>query len=158
MSGDRHRLRDIRLDESSLAGATAEAEQDRRVAIFDLLEQNVFELVGHDEGPYALTLSLQERRLAFSVASASGAELRHVVLSLTPLSKIVRDYFMICDSYTAAIRNATPAQIEALDMARRGLHNEAGEILLERLAGKIRLDHDTARRLFTLICALHARA
>jgi uncharacterized protein (UPF0262 family) len=154
----RHILRDIRLDEASLSNSAPEMEQERRVAIFDLLEANRFEVVGHDAGPYALTLAmLEQRRLAFAVADAAGAEIRVVILSLAPLSKIVRDYFMICDSYNAAIRTATPGQIEALDMARRGLHNEAGELLIERLAGKIVIDLDTARRFFTLICALHVR-
>ncbi|MFZ4602513.1 MAG: UPF0262 family protein [Caulobacterales bacterium] len=154
---DANRLRDVRLDEASLAPAGPEAEQERRVAIFDLLEQNSFALDGVELGPYALALSIQEQRLVFDVAGADGAQARTFVLSLTPLKRVVRDYFMICDSYYQAIRTATPQQIEAIDMARRGLHNEGSELLRERLAGKATFDLDTARRLFTLICALHAR-
>jgi uncharacterized protein (UPF0262 family) len=154
---DTNRLADVRLDEASLAPASSEAEQERRIAIFDLLEQNSFALDGMECGPYALALSIQEQRLIFDVAGADGAPARAFVLSLTPLKRVVRDYFMICDSYYAAIRTATPQQIEAIDMARRGLHNEGSEILRERLAGKASFDLDTARRLFTLICALHAR-
>lgn len=154
---ERNRLRDIRLDETSLAPASSEAEHERRVAIFDLLEQNSFALDGLDVGPYALALSIQEQRLVFDVAAADGSPARTFILSLTPLKRVVRDYFMICDSYYEAIRTATPQQIEAIDMARRGLHNEGSDILRERLAGKAALDLDTARRLFTLICALHTR-
>jgi len=156
MSAD-DRLKDVRFDEASLAPAGPEAEQERRVAIFDLLEQNSFALEGLDLGPYALTLSIQDQRLVFDVAGDDGAQLRVFGLSLTPLKRVVRDYFMICDSYYAAIRTATPQQIETIDMARRGLHNEGSELLRERLAGKATFDLDTARRLFTLICALHAR-
>jgi len=156
MSAD-DRLKDVRFDEASLAPAGPEAEQERRVAIFDLLEQNSFALEGLDLGPYALTLSIQDQRLVFDVAGDDGAQLRVFGLSLTPLKRVVRDYFMICDSYYAAIRTATPQQIETIDMARRGLHNEGSELLRERLAGKATFDLDTARRLFTLICALHTR-
>lgn len=152
------RLVDIRLDEASLAAASAEAEHERRVAIFDLLEENVFEVVGHAGGPYALTLSIADRRLVFDIAAAADSvRVLTVILSLTPLRTVIKDYFLICESYHAAIRAATPAQIEAIDMGRRGLHNEGSEILRERLQGKIALDLDTARRLFTLICALHVR-
>jgi uncharacterized protein (UPF0262 family) len=154
---DRDRLSDIRLDEATLPAASADAEHDRRVAVFDLLEQNVFALEGLDAGPYALTLSIIEQRLVFQVFDHQGGDARTFVLSLTGFRKTIRDYFAICDSYYDAIRTATPDRIEAIDMARRGLHNEGSEVLVERLAGKVRLDHDTARRLFTLICALHAR-
>lgn len=153
----RHRLCDVRLDEASLPGASAEAIHDRRVAIFDLLEANRFELLGDDGGPYVLTLALKDTRLSFEIADERGALLHEFLLSLAPLRGIIKDYFMVCDSYYEAIRTATPQQIEALDMGRRGLHNEGSELLMQRLDGKIRLDHDTARRLFTLICALHAR-
>jgi len=156
---ERNRLLDVRLDEESLAAASPEAEHERRVAIFDLLESNTFELVGQDVGPYALSLSLQEGRLSFSVSAGDPGQLVQThVLSLQPLRRVIRDYFMICESYHEAIRAASAAQIEAIDMGRRGLHNEGSELLRERLAGKIVLDFDTARRLFTLICALHVRA
>jgi uncharacterized protein (UPF0262 family) len=156
---ERNRLVDVQLDATSLAAATPEAEHERRVAIFDLLESNAFELVGHDVGPYALALSVQEGRLSFAVmAGAQGQVVQTHVLSLQPLRRVIKDYFMICESYHEAIRAASAAQIEAIDMGRRGLHNEGSELLRERLAGKIGLDFDTARRLFTLICALHVRA
>lgn len=157
MSAERHRLIDIILDDTSLAAANADAEHERRVAIFDLLEANRFELDGLDLGPYALKLSVADNRLVLDVTGADGALARTLVLSLTSLRRVIRDYFMVCDSYYAAIRTATPAQIESIDMGRRGLHNEGSDILIERLEGKVRLDHDTARRLFTLICALHSR-
>jgi uncharacterized protein (UPF0262 family) len=152
------RLCDVRLDEVTLPPCAPEAAQDRRVAIFDLLENNHFALVGDaGGGPYVLTLATRDQRLSFQVADERGALLREFLLSLTPLRRVIRDYFMVCDSYYEAIRSATPQQIEALDAGRRGLHNEGSELLTERLREKVELDHDTARRLFTLICALHAR-
>jgi len=151
------RLVDIALDEASLAAASADAEHERRVAIFDLLEANVFAVEGADAGPYRLTLSVVDRRLVLRVDDDAGAEVRTLILSLAPLRKTIRDYFLVCDSYHAAIRRATAAQIEAIDMGRRGLHDEGSQLLVERLDGKVRVDHDTARRLFTLICALHVR-
>lgn len=154
---DANRLVAIDLDESSLAAATADAEHERRVAIFDLLESNAFAVEGADAGPYRLSLSVIDQRLVFAVASETGADVRTVILSLAPFRKVIRDYFLVCDSYYSAIRNATPAQIEAIDMGRRGLHNEGSELLAERLSGKVTIDFDTARRLFTLICALHVR-
>ena len=155
---ERSRLIDVRLDEASLAAASPEAEHERRVAVFDLLESNSFVLVGHDVGPYALHLSLVEGRLALAVSAGDPPQLVQThQLSLQPLRRVIKDYFLVCDSYHAAIRTASPTQIEAIDMGRRGLHNEGSEILRERLAGKVELDFDTARRLFTLICALHVR-
>lgn len=151
------RIADIRLDEASLSAATADAEHERRVAIFDLLEQNRFEVLDAPEGPYALHLSVVDQKLVMDIKLLDGADVRVFVLSLSPFRRVVRDYFMICESYYSAIRNATPSQIEAIDMGRRGLHNEGSELLEQRLEGKIRLDFDTARRLFTLICALHVR-
>ena len=153
----RDRLIDITLDESSLAAASADAEHERRVAIFDLLEANVFAVEGLDVGPYRLGLSVVDQRLVIAVTAEGGAEVKTVILSLAPFRKVIRDYFLVCDSYFTAIRQATPAQIEAIDMGRRGLHNEGSELLSERLAGKVKVDFDTARRLFTLICALHVR-
>src|SRR4029079_4652489 len=144
-------------DERSELRRTSEAEHERAVAIFDLLEDNSFQPVGIEDGPYRLRLAVAENRLQFSISAADSRHLRDIVLSLTPLRKVVKDYFMICDSYYAAIKKLSPSQIEALDMGRRGLHNEGSELLRERLDGKIELDLDTARRLFTLICALYLR-
>jgi uncharacterized protein (UPF0262 family) len=157
MSGD-HRLIDIILDEASLAVANPDVEHERRVAIFDLLEANQFELVDLDAGPYALRLSVADSRLVLGVTGADGSEARTIVLSITPLRKMIKDYFLICESYHSAIRSATPAQIEAIDMGRRSLHDEGGELVAQRLSGKVRMDRETARRLFTLICALRARS
>ena len=124
------------------------------MALFDLLEENDFALVG-EPGPYKLHIGVFEQRLVFGVHAADGRKLRDIVLSLTPFRKVVKDYFLMCESYYAAIKKLGPSQIEAMDMGRRGLHNEGSELLRERLEGKIELDLDTARRLFTLICALH---
>jgi uncharacterized protein (UPF0262 family) len=154
---DTRRLADIQIDARSLSAATADAEHERRVAIFDLLESNVFDVADAPDGPYVLHLSVQDGKLVFDIRMLDGAQLRMFVLSLSPLRRVIRDYFMICESYYDAIRNATPTQIEAIDMGRRGLHNEGSELLEERLKGKVGVDFDTARRLFTLICALHVR-
>jgi len=147
----------IEIDEKSLAPAGPEADHERRVAIFDLIEGNSFAVVGHEGGPYAILLSLADNRLVFDVSEEGGAPVRRFILSLTSLRRIIKDYFLICDSYYDAIRNASAAQIEAIDMGRRGLHNEGSQLLVERLAYKVEVDFDTARRLFTLVCALHAR-
>ena len=151
------RIIDIALDEESVARRTPEVEHERAVALFDLLEENDFALVGGAPGPYKLHIGIFEQRLVFGVHSANGAKLRDIVLSLTPFRKIVKDYFLVCESYYAAIKKLGPAQIEALDMGRRGLHNEGSALLRERLKGKVETDDETARRLFTLICALHWR-
>lgn len=151
----KHRLQSVELDEESLAAVSRDQEQERQIAIFDLLEENFFFPEGAQAGPYDLRMGLVENRLVLDVRGA-GYERRHI-LSLSPFRALIKDYFMICESYYQAIRNSTPAQIEALDMGRRGLHNEASELLQARLKGKIETDLDTARRLFTLICALHWR-
>lgn len=151
------RLVVVALDEASLAAANADAEHERRVAIFDLLEANTFAVDGADAGPYRLRLSIADQRLVLRIDTEADLEVRTLILSLAPLRKVIRDYFLVCDSYHAAIRQATAAQIEAIDMGRRGLHDEGSQLLSERLEGKVRVDHDTARRLFTLICALHVR-
>lgn len=153
----KNRLTAVELDGSIGAGPTAEAEHERRVAIYDLVEENSFTLAAHPAGPYRLKLSTADGRLLFDVANDKGERLSLIGLSMSPFRRIVKDYFMICESYYAAIRTATPSQIETIDMARRGLHNEGSDILRERLAGKIDVDHDTARRLFTLVCVLHWR-
>lgn len=149
------RLIDVILDENSISRASPDIEHDRAVAIYDLIEENSFHPVGQEPGRYILRLSVIEKKLVFEISSEAGQQVAVHVLSLTPLRKIVRDYDMICESYYQAIRHATPSQIEAIDMGRRGVHNEGSAILMERLEGKISLDLLTARRLFTLVYALH---
>ncbi|WP_367271878.1 UPF0262 family protein [Ponticaulis sp.] len=148
----------VDIDNETLSAAGPDAEHERRVAIFDLLEANSFSIHGRKDGPYKLALSRQDNRLIFEISAEDDTHLHTFILSLAPFRRIVKDYFMICDSYYDAIRNQTPSHIEAIDMARRGIHNEGSELLDERLAGKIDTDFDTARRLFTLICALHAKS
>jgi uncharacterized protein (UPF0262 family) len=157
MTDDRslHRLQSVVLDDASLASASRDQEHERQIAIFDLLEQNYFRPEDADAGPYDLRIALVDNRLALDIAGPVFQH-RHL-LSLSPFRGVIKDYFLICESYYDAIRNATPAQIEALDMGRRGLHNEGSGLLRDRLAGKVDTDLDTARRLFTLICALHWR-
>ena len=150
-----HRLGSVEIDDASLGAASREQEHERQVAIFDLIEDNLFEPVDAPPGVYALRLAMLEGRLVLDIAG-EGVTRRHI-LSLTPFRSVIRDYFLICGSYYDAIRNSTPQQIETLDMGRRGLHNEGSAQLRDRLAGKVTLDHDTARRLFTLLCALHWR-
>ncbi|HYC67014.1 UPF0262 family protein [Brevundimonas sp.] len=150
-----HRLSSIELDTATLPAATAEIEHERRVAIFDLIEKNSFEPVGGNGGPYRLTLSLLDGRLVFDIAGPDFAKAHG--LSLNPLNKVVKDYIAICDSYYEALRGADAGKIEAVDMGRRGLHNEGAELLKARLDGKIAIDHETARRLFTLVTALYRR-
>ena len=149
------RLVAITLDENSIGRSGPDIEHERAVAIYDLIEQNSFAPDGHDGGPYALHLSMAESRLVFDIRLADGTPVTAHLLSMTPFRKIVKDYFMICDSYYAAIRTATPDRIEAIDMGRRGLHDEGSNILMDRLKDKVTVDFDTARRLFTLICVLH---
>jgi uncharacterized protein (UPF0262 family) len=151
------RLIDVELDET-IGRSTPDVEHERAVAIFDLIEENSFRPVNDDGcGPYRLKLSLVESRLIFAIARENGDDVVTHILSLTPLRKVVKDYFMICESYYEAIRSASPSKIEAIDMGRRGLHNEGSQTLMDRLGGKIEVDFDTARRLFTLVCVLHWR-
>jgi uncharacterized protein (UPF0262 family) len=151
------RLCDIVLDET-IGRSTPDVEHERAVAIYDLIEENSFQPVGDaGGGPYKLKLSQVESRLVFSVTREDSAPVITHILSLTPFRRVIKDYFLICESYYEAIRTSTPSQIEAIDMGRRGIHNEGSETLRERLAGKIDVDFDTARRLFTLICVLHWR-
>ena len=151
-----HRLVSINLDEGSLAPLSPEQDDERKVAIQDLLKSNSFHPEGAADGPYGLKLSMAESRLAMDL---TGPDFEHrLLLSMSPLRGVIKDYFMLCDSYYAAIRNSTsPAQIEVLDMGRRGVHNEGAELLRDRLKDKVEIDQDTARRLFTLICALRWR-
>lgn len=151
-----HRLCDVVLDET-IGRSTPDVEHERAVAIFDLLEENSFMPQGHAGGPYRLNLSLMEQRLIFSIKTEGGESVATHILSLTPFRRIVKDYFLICESYYAAIRSSTPSQIEAIDMGRRGIHNEGSQTLMDRLSGKIGMDFDTARRLFTLVCVLYWR-
>jgi uncharacterized protein (UPF0262 family) len=150
------RLSDVVLDES-IGRSSPDVEHERAVAIFDLVEENSFEPVGHAGGPYRLKLSLVDSKLMLSVTTEQGEEVAVHILSLTPLRRIIKDYFMICESYYEAIRSSTPSRIEAIDMGRRGIHNEGSQTLMVRLDGKIRVDFDTARRLFTLVCVLYWR-
>ena len=145
----------VTLDEESIGRSGPDIEHERAVAIYDLVEENSFQPVDHEAGQYALHLSMADNRLVFDIRKTDGSPVVAHLLSLTPLRRIVKDYFMICDSYYAAIRTATPDRIEAIDMGRRGLHDEGSHILMERLDGKVAVDFATARRLFTLICVLH---
>ena len=151
------RLIAVDLDEASIAPRGPDVEHERRIAIFDLLEKNYFAPAGAVAGPFKLRLAVEENRLVLDVAHEDDTPRAKHILSLTPLKRVMRDYFVVCDSYYQAIRTATPSQIEAIDMGRRGLHNEGSQALMERLTGKIEIDLDTARRLFTLICALHSK-
>jgi len=157
MSDERNRLVDVVLDEVSLAPASANAEQERRVAMFDLKEANLFAVTGEDRGPYVLKLSTAEARLLFEVTTEAGEAVAAHQLPLASLRKLIKDYALVCESYFDAIRNAPPSRIEALDMGRRGLHNEAAEVLMQALGPRLAVDTETSRRLFTLICALHVR-
>jgi uncharacterized protein (UPF0262 family) len=149
------RLTSVTLDETSLGNANDEIEHERRVAIYDLLEDNSFRPTGHDGGPYTLQLGITGARLVFDIRLTDGTPVIAHMLSLAPFRRIVKDYFTVCDSYYAAIRTATPDRIEAIDMARRALHDEGSNLVTERLKRKVDLDFDTSRRLFTLITVLH---
>ncbi|OJV02522.1 UPF0262 family protein [Shinella sp. PSBB067] len=151
-----YRLCDVVLDDT-IGRATPDVEHERAVAIFDLIEENTFEPIGHPGGPYRLNISLLDSKLVFAIRTEAGEAVATHILSLTPFRRIVKDYFLICESYYQAIRSATPSQIEAIDMGRRGIHNEGSQTLMDRLSGKIKLDFDTARRLFTLVCVLYWR-
>ncbi|TDK41164.1 UPF0262 family protein [Antarcticimicrobium luteum] len=151
---------DIALDDAGLPPPTPEIEQERKVAMFDLLEQNSFTLPERDgravpDGPYCVTLSIRDKRLVFDIETEQGQKAAEFHLSLGPFRQVVKDYFQICESYYNAVKTMPPSQIETIDMARRGIHNEGSRVLKERLEGKAEIDEDTARRLFTLICVLH---
>ncbi len=151
------RLVAVELEERTLIRRTREIEQEREIAIYDLLEANSFAPRGSQGGPYRLVLALEENRLVFNVMLHDGEPHGRVMLSLTPFRRLIKDYFIVCDSYFKSIRNAPAHQIEALDIGRRGLHDEGSTLLRERLKGKIEVDFDTARRLFTLLCVLHLK-
>ena len=150
-----HRLQTVVLDDESLAAASRDQEQERQIAIFDLLEENSFHPDGAAAGPYDLKMGLIENRLVLDI-SGPEYERRHI-LSLSPFRSLIKDYFLICESYYEAIRSSTPSQIEAIDMGRRGIHNDGSQTLMDRLSGKIKIDFDTARRLFTPVCVLYWR-
>jgi len=152
----KQRLVSVTLDEETIGRSNPDVEHERQVAIYDLLEQNIFAPIGQEnKGPFALHLSITGNRLVFDIRTEDGEPVVAHLLSLTPLRRIVKDYHLICDSYYEAIRTATPDKIEAIDMGRRGVHNEGSRILMERLKDKVHLDVNTARRLFTLLCVLH---
>ncbi|MGD8327730.1 MAG: UPF0262 family protein [Sphingomonadales bacterium] len=157
MSEEQQRISAIDLDQGSIHWRSADVEQERRVAIYDLLENNYFEPANGYDGPYHVLMRVEDGRLALDISNEKGAALETLIVPLTPFRRMIREYFAICESYFKAIRQASPSQIEAIDMGRRGLHNEASELLKERLNGKVTVDFDTARRLFTLICVLHIR-
>lgn len=154
---ERCRLVAVTLDEASIGRGNPDQEHERAIAIYDIVEANYFAIPNYDGGPYTLHISLVEKKLCLEVRTQDGAPIVAHHLSLTPFRRVIRDYEMICDSYYKAIRSGSPAQIEAIDMGRRGMHNEAAELLMERLEGKLTVDFDTARRIFTLIFALHWR-
>jgi uncharacterized protein (UPF0262 family) len=155
------RIIHIELDHRTIIWRNADIEQERRIAIHDLIESNYFapqrQHADDYTGPYQLALSVQEGRLVFDILRENGDQLEAVILAMGRFQRLIREYFAICDSYSQALRQSTPHQIETVDMARRGVHNDASEMLKDRLAGKIEIDFDTARRLFTLICVLHAK-
>lgn len=157
MQESTERIVNITLDENTIVRRNPDIEHERAVAIYDLLESNKFSPVGGYRGPYNLRLGLEEDRLLFDICNEGDQPLAKVYLPLKPFRQLVKDYFLVCESYFSAIKTAPAAKIEAIDMGRRGLHDEGTEMLRERLAGKIDLDFDTARRLFTLICVLHIR-
>ncbi|WP_310496073.1 UPF0262 family protein [Sandarakinorhabdus sp.] len=161
MTAADYRIIEIKLDERTILWRNADIEQERRVAIFDLLEGNEFKpasVESHgNHGPYKVLLGVEEGRLTVDIAGKDDKPLENFVLALAPFRRTIRDYFAICDSYYQAIRAASPQQIETIDMARRAIHNDAAEALKERLETKVAVDFDTARRLFTLICVLHIK-
>jgi uncharacterized protein (UPF0262 family) len=152
---DAHRLLRVTLDPRSIAKGSPDQEQERAVAIYDLVEQNQFAVPGHSGGPYALMISMHDAKLALDIRDFNDTSVMVHILSLTPFRRILKDYFLVCETYYEAIRTATPAQIEAIDMGRRALHNEGATLLEQRLVGKVDCDFDTIRRLFTLVTALH---
>lgn len=158
MAGTDQRIAKITLDERSVVRRNADIEHERAVAIFDLLEENSFALVAGPPGPFHLHLGIEENRIVLDIRSTDGAPIERVLLPVTSFRSIIKDYFLVCESYFNAIRTQSPSRIEAIDMGRRALHNEGSEVLRERLAERVAIDLNTARRLFTLVCVLHIRA
>ena len=150
-----NRIVAVTLDEESIGRSGPDIEHERAIAIYDLVEQNLFAPEGVDAGPYTLHIAITGNRLMFDIRKEDSSPVVAHLLSLTPFRRVVKDYFMICDSYYQAIRTATPDKIEAIDMGRRGIHDEGSRTLQERLKGKVQIDFETSRRLFTLICVLH---
>ena len=157
MADQKQRIAGIILDEHTVVRRSPDIEHERAVAIFDLIEENQFAPASGLEGPFHLHLAIEENRLAIEIRSEAAGACETIVLPLAPFRGIVRDYFMVCESYYEAIRRSSLAQIEAIDVGRRSLHDEGSTLLMERLGDKVAIDHDTARRLFTLICVLHLR-
>lgn len=151
------RITNVHLDEKTMVRRRPEVEHERAIAIYDLLEENYFAPIGDYQGPFHLVLRLDDSRLVFDIRTEDGAPVTEIAVSMKSFQRLVKDYFLVCESYFAAIKKSTPSQIEAIDMGRRGLHNEGSTLLKDRLADKIDVDFDTARRLFTLICVLHIR-
>ena len=151
------RIAKITLDERTVVRRNPEVEHERAVAIYDLIEDNLFDPVDAPDGPYHVKLSIEDNRLVFDIRDAAGEAIRRLPLAVTPFRRIVKDYFQICESYFDAIKWAPPSRIEAIDMGRRGVHNEGAQMLKDRLAGNVEINEDTARRLFTLLCVLHIR-
>ena len=153
-----HFISELHIDPDSLPVTSVEMQHERRVAIFDLIEDNAFRVEGAEKGPYVVTLSLKDgQRLIFDVSRSDGFDEKQFQISLVPFRRIIKDYFMICESYHNAIRTATSAQIEAIDMGRRGLHNEGSRLLTDSLRNQVEMGFNTSRRFFTLICSLHRR-
>ena len=157
MTDTDRRIAKITLDERSVVRRSADIEHERAIAIFDLLEDNVFNPVANLGGPYHLHLGIEDNRLVLDIRDMQDLSLERIVLPLTPFRGIVKDYFLVCETYFNAIRTSSPSRIEAVDMGRRALHNEGSELLRERLVDRVEIDLNTARRLFTLLCVLHIR-
>jgi uncharacterized protein (UPF0262 family) len=155
---DRHRIAKISLDEQSVILRSPQVEHERKVAIYDLLEDNTFILTDGQEGPYNLHLGIEDNRLIFDVRDEAEKKIKRIILPGSSFRRVVKDYFLIVESYFNAIKTKAPSQIEAIDMARRGIHNDGADLLMERMASDVEMDKDTSRRLFTLVCVLHIRA
>ena len=155
---DTQRIANISLDENTVIRRSPQVEHERKVAIYDLLDENIFSLNDGECGPYNVHLAIEDNRLVFDVRDEQDSAIKRLTLPGSTFRKTVKDYFLICESYFDAIKTKTPSQIEAIDMARRGLHNEGAELLKERMAENVEMDKATARRLFTLVCVLHIRA
>ena len=155
---DSARIANITLDERTVVRRSPQVEHERKVAIYDLLDENLFRLNDGQEGPYNLHLGVEDNRLVFDVRDEAEAQIARLTLPSSVFRRIIKDYFLVCESYFEAIKTKTPSQIEAIDMARRGIHNEGAELLLDRMASDVEMDKPTARRLFTLVCVLHIRA